>query len=380
MAVIRWMSAPLMEHFAFDRQRKDKGRGVGRPLKPHLRRNRPLAPFRSNFLKGLANPSSVVEAKLRRGANVVAGARLTVLLASVVIAGWASSGQCVAAEASGTTVAVVQSASARGVTGSRVLQIRGPVFMGDRVQTGHLGEAQIKFLDDTRMVVGANSSLVIDKFVFDPGAPTARQVSMQALRGAFRFITGNSPKRAYKITTPTMTMGIRGTKFDFTIRGNGDAIVALYEGEAQLCERSDPNQCIQLRGGCSVAVFPRRERGRQVDSFQERARLLASLPYAMSQVRLRRDFWVDTSSCGIRRIDLEDPLDQLNAPFPNAPAAPGPVPAPAPAPAPPPAVHANAGPGNGGESGSESSPADTDPGNSGTHNSAPPAPPGQAKK
>jgi hypothetical protein len=39
---------------------------------------------------------------------------------------------------------------------------------------------------------------------------TARNISINAVRGAFRFITGKSPKDAYSITTPTATIGVRG--------------------------------------------------------------------------------------------------------------------------------------------------------------------------
>src|SRR5689334_949495 len=100
-------------------------------------------------------------------------------------------------EPSGAAVAVLQSAEAAGSgSGRRVLQINGPVFMGDRLKTGAVGEAQLQFRDNTKLVVGPNSQLVIDKFVFND-ATTAKAVSINAVRGAFRFITGSSPKQAY---------------------------------------------------------------------------------------------------------------------------------------------------------------------------------------
>ena len=51
--------------------------------------------------------------------------------------------------------------------------------------------------------------MVIDAFVFN-NDNTARQVSISAVRGAFRFIAGKSSKDAYSITTPTATIGVRG--------------------------------------------------------------------------------------------------------------------------------------------------------------------------
>lgn len=35
-----------------------------------------------------------------------------------------------------------------------------------------------------------------------------RQVSISTLKGAFRFMSGRSPKEVYRVTTPTATIGI----------------------------------------------------------------------------------------------------------------------------------------------------------------------------
>jgi hypothetical protein len=114
-----------------------------------------------------------------------------------------------AADPSGVVLAVVQQSEANGETGQRVLKPEAPVYAGDRIITGPIGEAQVRFRDNTRLVVGPNSTMVIDAFVFDD-SDTARQISIEAVKGAFRFITGNSPKDAYTIKTPTSTIGVRG--------------------------------------------------------------------------------------------------------------------------------------------------------------------------
>jgi hypothetical protein len=113
------------------------------------------------------------------------------------------------AQPSGVVLAVVQKSEADGTTGRRVLVTEAPVYSGDRIITGPTGEAQVKFRDETKLVVGPNSTMVIDAFVFSDQA-TARQISINAVKGAFRFITGKSPKDVYSITTPTATIGVRG--------------------------------------------------------------------------------------------------------------------------------------------------------------------------
>jgi hypothetical protein len=113
------------------------------------------------------------------------------------------------AQPDGIVVAVIQQAHIDAKTGKTVLMPANPIYSGDRITTDAIGNAQIKFRDDTKLVVGPNSALVIDAFVFNAD-DTARQVSISALKGAFRFISGNSPNDVYRITTPTATIGIRG--------------------------------------------------------------------------------------------------------------------------------------------------------------------------
>ena len=133
--------------------------------------------------------------------------------------GLAVSGQSFAQAPSGTAVAVVQSANARGPGGARVLEVQKPVYTGDRIITGDVGEAQIRFRDDTRLVVGKNSSLVIDRFVYNED-PTAREVGINFAKGAFRFISGNTASQAYSIRTPNASLAIRGTMFDVAVPAN----------------------------------------------------------------------------------------------------------------------------------------------------------------
>lgn len=112
-------------------------------------------------------------------------------------------------EPSGHAVKVNPAVAATGPGGERLIELQGAVFMGDQIVANPNGLAQIKFIDDTRLVIGPNSRLTIDTFVFNPDL-TARKVTITALKGTFRFISGKSPSGAYTIRTPTSTVGIRG--------------------------------------------------------------------------------------------------------------------------------------------------------------------------
>lgn len=114
-----------------------------------------------------------------------------------------------ATDPSGHAVKVDPAVNASGPGGRRLIELQGAVFMGDEIVASSVGLAQIIFIDDTRLVVGPNSRLKIDTFVFNPDN-TAKKVSIRAIKGTFRFISGKSPNTAYSIRTPTATIGIRG--------------------------------------------------------------------------------------------------------------------------------------------------------------------------
>jgi hypothetical protein len=200
-----------------------------------------------------------------------------------------------AQQPSGSTVGVIPAAAAAGVTGSRVLALDAPIFMGDQVNTDGMGEVQIRFRDDTRIVIGPNSLLTIDRFVFNPDN-TAEDVALNYVRGTFRFISGISPSENYSLRSPTMTIGIRGSAHDFS---NGAFV--LLEGTATLCHPTT-GRCVDVSEPCSVVVSD----GNTIRVVETETERLARLQSGIfqyisgSQSTLQPDFQFDTARlCGI---------------------------------------------------------------------------------
>jgi hypothetical protein len=204
------------------------------------------------------------------------------LAASVSLSLFAVPGM--AATPIGKVVAVAGSPTGSG----RALSAGSAVYENDRLQTGS-GNIQIIFVDDTRLVVGPNSTLVIDRFVMR-GGNRARKFSVDALRGTFRFISGRSAKNAYDIQTGNATIGIRGTAFDFN--SGRTTLVAVMDGLVRLCAFG---RCESIPDNCGVG---RAARG-DVDELDCRAkgRALRSLPYIINQGSLARPFRLNTRSC-----------------------------------------------------------------------------------
>ena len=119
----------------------------------------------------------------------------------------------------------------------RVLELEDDVYHNELVETEEESETKLVFLDETTLTLGPDSSVVLDRFVFDPD-PSQASFVMTATKGIFRFASGKLPKNAYRLHTPAATIGIRGTVLDFAIEpaagGGGQTLVkiALQEGQA----------------------------------------------------------------------------------------------------------------------------------------------------
>ncbi len=206
-----------------------------------------------------------------------------------------SSGAAWAIEKGGVVADEAQFATANGPAGERALVVDGPVYMGDVIRTGPKGMAQILLRDNTRLVVGPSSYMTVDSFVFSGNK--AQDISLNAVRGAFRFITGLSAKKAYEIKTPTATIGVRGTRFDFSINRRGGMALALYEGAARLCNRR--NECMEVSGTCSVALTQRFRPMKSLKPEERQALLASAFPFIDNQKKLGAAFRVDTSGCSV---------------------------------------------------------------------------------
>jgi hypothetical protein len=231
-----------------------------------------------------------------------------------LLAGTLISGESIALEASGTTVGLKPDAEAAGAQGLRVIKIKGPIYMGDVITTSVKGQVEIIFVDDTKFVVGANSKVTIDAFVFDANK-TAQDVSISAVKGAFRFITGKSPKDNYSIRTPTMTIGVRGTAFDLSVRpGTGESTVIVHDGITDLCDSL--RRCSEGRTG-SMSVGSTEGIRSVPPGLERNERLNAYFPLVKSQAGLDPVFVVQVPG-ELGSEDSSDPRHDGTGDHPHA--------------------------------------------------------------
>ena len=111
----------------------------------------------------------------------------------------------------------------------RIAQSGQAVFMGDEITTDEKGHLQILFLDQTVFTLGPNSTIIINKFVYDP---KSHEGEMQAsiTKGVFRYVSGKiASKNPNNVTVklPAATLGFRGTIVGGQVNQDGSALAAL---------------------------------------------------------------------------------------------------------------------------------------------------------
>lgn len=141
-----------------------------------------------------------------------------------------SANPALAAKAGVTAAVNPQAVGTAPGSGVRTIVLGEDVVTNEKIDTTGGGLVQILLADGTTFTVGPNSSLTIDKFVYDPEANTA-QVTASLAKGVFRFIGGRTSKTdgGVTINTPVGTVGIRGAVADISLTPNGQTLKAQID-------------------------------------------------------------------------------------------------------------------------------------------------------
>jgi hypothetical protein len=190
----------------------------------------------------------------------------------------------------------------------------GPIHRDERISTNASGVGGFLFEDGTKLAIGPNSSVVIDSYVYGGGS-TAKKLTLGATKGALRWISGKSDHSAYKITTPSGTLGVRGTAFDIYVGRNGVTAVTLLNGQAQFCNASG---CQTLKRRCEFIIArpgggvskPRgvtRSTGLGVPA-------TVAFPFLTGSVRVPRGFLAGSSCAGLTQPGRNNGFQQPGDP------------------------------------------------------------------
>lgn len=173
---------------------------------------------------------------------------IVVILFGTVSSVWAKGGYIY--EYAGDVKVAVAGSAARNATQSMPLDDNSVITTGDR------SRAVLKFEDGQLIVLRSNTTFQIKKYVFDTNRSEKNSAFFSLFKGGLRAVTGligKHNKQAFKLSTPTTTVGIRGT--DFMLQTEGKAMYAqVTEGAVtMLTAKSDQ---VFTAGQSSFVPFP----------------------------------------------------------------------------------------------------------------------------
>jgi hypothetical protein len=168
------------------------------------------------------------------------------LLLALISAGFAGG----AGAAAGKVDFVTSGVTVAGRDGqARPLARGAELDSGDRVRTSAEGRAQIRFNDGSYVSLQPNTDFAINEYKFE-GKDDDRGF-FGLVRGAMRTVTGavgRVNRNSYRITTPTATVGIRGTGGVIQVQNDGSTLVI---GTSGIWSLTNPAGSIDIPAGVS---------------------------------------------------------------------------------------------------------------------------------
>jgi hypothetical protein len=134
------------------------------------------------------------------------------LLAMTIAAAVSASAQTAQPAAGRIKLASGAAFVVRGGTETPV-QAGQAVFEADSLRTGADGRLGITLKDDTRLSIGPNSEIRVNRFLYAP-ADGAMALVLQVLRGVMAYVSGGIAKLSpdsIRLETPAAIVGVRGT-------------------------------------------------------------------------------------------------------------------------------------------------------------------------
>src|SRR3954469_17556604 len=120
---------------------------------------------------------------------------------------------------------------------------------GDTIRTDAGGRAQIRFADGAYVSLQPNTEFSIKDYNFDGKADGSERGFFALAKGTMRTVTGligRINKNRYQISTPTATIGIRGTGGRIEVLLDGSTLIA---GTSGIWVLSNPSGTLDVPAG-----------------------------------------------------------------------------------------------------------------------------------
>lgn len=197
--------------------------------------------------------------------------------------------QAPAAEPIGNVATLTGTATVKRNNATTPLQVRDDIYANDEVATAATSSLGITFNDGTTFNLRATTRITIDSFVYEDGGKQNNAL-FDVARGTAAFVAAAVAKTGdMKISTPTATLGIRGTTGLVEVPEGATAPsnnvgIKLYPDEDGHVGRIE----VHDRGGVSLGVLTRAASGFAIRPGTGGARF-AAVPLTISAQQVARD-------------------------------------------------------------------------------------------
>jgi hypothetical protein len=190
----------------------------------------------------------------------------------------------------GNVATVVGNATVTRNDAAIPLKVKDEIYLNDLVQTSAKSSLGITFNDATTFNLTANARITIDTFVYEDGGKNNAAL-FEVVKGTVAFVAASVAKTGdMKISTPTATLGIRGTSGvvevpeDASATGRNNVAVKLYpdaDGKVGRIEVDD-------RAGLRLGFLSQGASGFTIRAGASGARF-AAVPLTISPQQILRD-------------------------------------------------------------------------------------------
>ena len=155
----------------------------------------------------------------------------------------------------------------RGTAAPSTLRVSDAIYKKDVLQTSANAALGVTFDDETTLSLTANARIVVDEFIYEEGG-NGNTAAFNIARGTVAFVASLVAKTGdMTISTPTATLGIRGTTGvvdvpDSTAAGAGEAKIKLYPdadgrvGQINVFNRQGERLGALTQGSSAFAIRP----------------------------------------------------------------------------------------------------------------------------
>ncbi len=166
----------------------------------------------------------------------------------------------------GNVATVTGTASVTRNNATTPLKVKDDIYLNDVVQTGAKSALGITFIDATTFNLKANAQITIDTYVYEDGGQNNAGI-FDVAKGTAAFVAAAVAKTGdMKITTPTATLGIRGTSGLVEVPEDGSTAgqnnIKLYPdadghvGRIEVNDRSGARLGFLTQGASGFSVRP----------------------------------------------------------------------------------------------------------------------------